>query len=1377
MNNRIDFFKFEAERKSADMHMMLRSKTDLMPFSRPPKHIFSFRPPNLKGTGRPFFYRIRFVLACLSVSLSPLFSQPYLFDLREVNVQDGLPHRRAFAVTQDQDGFIWVNTPGAISRYDGYRFKTYNASFLKISENNSVFLAADKNNNLWYCEKTGIENPNQSGIINTRQDTVYDFETFTHGLFSSEDVIRISQSRINKSELFISTRQGIIYKYNGAFEEVYRMSGKIQNYVICEALPDSSYWILHARTMARVKNGRLLDSFDIEPPGLFQFTAHHPDIIVETRYQEYPSNYWVLQNRQLIPFHLENYPPEEITALFQIHNDYTCFATPEAIVIQDQAGNQLLNYPVSRASGRIENQRYYNGAFAGRQNILWIASDNGLARVSRKQNPFKILQAGNSIRGIFRDEQGLWIGGYRQNAYENLAAEEAQITIPLYPAATSFVRGKQGHLWAGTDGFIMMVYIPDQNRWVEHDYSAQEKRLFKVFQNPVTGKLWVGTPDGLAYLGHKNEELISFQLPVSSKATFIRHFYQNEQGIWIASSKGLFLMDSRTEVILDHFSTADGLPNDNLNHLYEDAEGIFWLATKGGGLIRWDRQKNTFRQFTRENGLSDNTIYAVYEDDYENLWLPSNYGLMRFDKNSQDTRAYLPKNGIAHEEFNTFAHFQAEDGALYFGGLNGITQFHPKDVIGEEKENIPLYLAKVRVLTENAEDFLDKTEDFRAAKMIRLDPGARILELEVSLLDYESSADNQYAYQIEGYQDQWVYTGENKISIINPPYGRYAIKIKGRGASGAWSGEILSVPVYVKKPFYLQWPFIVMLSAFIIATAIGAVRWRVAKLKRDRVRLEAEVQKRTLTIQQQAEELKTLDKAKTRFFSNITHEFRTPLTLIIGPLEQVVADPALPSIFRRRIDGILKNARHLLTLINQMLDLSKIEGGSMKTEAARGDIITYTREIVSRFQALAKKKEQRLNFVTPLDHWETHFDKEKWDKILYNLLSNAIKFTAEGQAIQASLMKARKGQQEYIRLDVKDSGIGIEKEQLSQIFDRFYQADNSSTRAQGGTGIGLALVKELVELQGGEIRVSSEVGKGTVFEVYLPVLEGEQVQPLVAEPAPEPAPVPIVEAETPVPAAPVSVFSEQPKLELLLIEDNAEMREYIRYCIGPSRYHITEAADGEEGIEKALALVPDLIISDVMMPKKNGFEAVKAIRGHIGTSHIPLILLTAKASLESRLEGLRRGADAYLTKPFSPQELALRIEKLIEIRRLLQQRYQDGLPPSSDDAYRQEDEFIVNLREYILERIDEADLSGDRIGRHFGMSRTHLHRKLKALTDQPITDFVRSIRLQKALELIREDKLNVSEISYQTGFSSLSHFSRSFKKAYGKAPSEMKDPS
>ncbi|MCB9290625.1 MAG: hypothetical protein H6560_25175 [Lewinellaceae bacterium] len=345
------------------------------------------------------------VLACLSASLSPLFSQRYLFDVREINVEDGLPDRRTFAIAQDQDGFIWISTPGAISRYDGYHFKTYNASFLKIPETSGVFLAADKDNNLWYCEMKGVDSPNQSGIINTRQDTIYDLETFSHGLFSSEDVIYISQSRINSPDLFISTRQGIVYKYNGAFKEVYHIPGEIRNFVICEAMPDSSYWLLHARSMIRVKNGQLLDSIHVEEQGLFQIMATRPEIIVETRLFEFQPNYWVLQNGQLDSLHLHDFSPEEIAGLFQVHEDYICFATPEAIVVQDHAGNQLMNYPVQKTKGKAKGQKFYNGAFLDRQNLLWITSDNGLTRVSQKQNPFKAVY-GNSIRGILRDENG-----------------------------------------------------------------------------------------------------------------------------------------------------------------------------------------------------------------------------------------------------------------------------------------------------------------------------------------------------------------------------------------------------------------------------------------------------------------------------------------------------------------------------------------------------------------------------------------------------------------------------------------------------------------------------------------------------------------------------------------------------------------------------------------------------------------------------------------------------------------------------------------------------------------------------------------------------------------------------------------------------------
>ena len=825
------------------------------------------------------------------------------------------------------------------------------------------------------------------------------------------------------------------------------------------------------------------------------------------------------------------------------------------------------------------------------------------------------------------------------------------------------------------------------------------------------------------------------------------------------------------------------MPTNSIIHIHEDKEGLFWLGTKDAGLVRWDKESNSLRQYNREDELSNNKIYAVYEDDFETLWLPSDYGLMAFDKKTETTRVYLPKDGIAHEEFNYFSHFQDTDGMLYFGGLNGITTFHPAALRENNTTEISLYATRVRILEKDAETYTDKTIAFKTVKKIVLNPNDRILELELTLLDYEKSSENQYAYKLEGEQEQWIYTRENKLSIINPPYGKYNLVIRARGASGTWSEDPFIIPMHVKLPFYRQWWFVLTLGLMTIAIIIILVRWRVQKLEKDRERLEGEVQKRTrqiekdkTLIEQQAEDLKVLDKAKTRFFSNITHEFRTPLTLVKGPVEQMIAQPPPPATLKKRLSGVLKNTDNLLELINQLLDISKLEGGSMQIEVAHGDIVRYTGELVAQFQTLADKKKVQLGFTAHDNSWKTHFDSDKWTKILYNLLSNALKFTPGGGRVTVHLERTQQAHQECMQLTVKDSGIGIEAGQLIHIFDRFYQVDASATRTAGGTGIGLSLVKELAELQNGTINVNSTVGAGTTFTVSLPVLaaSGETN----GMPAPE---VPKImfpfthEAETDVENERENFNNEgaAEKLELLIVEDNIEMRIYIRSCIDTSVYNITEAGDGEEGIEKALETVPDLIISDVMMPRKDGFELTHAIRNHLATSHIPLILLTAKASLESRLRGLERGADAYLTKPFSPQELALRIQKLIELRRSLRERYQNNQFPEENAAFQKEDHFISTLRDHILEHISNTDLPAEAIGKHLGISRIQLYRKLKALKNMSVRGYVRSVRLDRALQLLKTQKLNVSEVAYETGFSSPADFSRAFKKAYGKAPSRI----
>ncbi|MCB0374484.1 MAG: response regulator, partial [Sinomicrobium sp.] len=1019
-----------------------------------------------------------------------------------------------------------------------------------------------------------------------------------------------------------------------------------------------------------------------------------------------------------------------------------------------------------------------------KQNILWIATQNGLLKLTAKKNPFKTLLAGSSIRSIFKKKDTLWVGilgNYTPPLRDAAATEQPPKKIIAYNSM-AFYEDLRGHLWKGRYD-KMTEYIPPGNTTVQYEFNY-ECFFQTLFQNPATRNYWAGTDSGLFRFDKEAKKIIPFELPETPKNLSVWQFHQNAEGIWLASSNGIFLMDNQRETILKHYTTADGLPSNTILHIYEDRYGIFWLGTADAGLVRWDRQNNSFRQYTRDDELSNNKIYAVYEDDYQTLWLPSDYGLMAFDKNTAITRIYLPENGIAHEEFNRFSHFQDEDGTLYFGGLNGITSFHPSDLRKKDPGDISLYITRIRVLENTAETFTDRTTTYKTTREISLKPGDRILEMDLTLLDYERSSENQYAYKLAGKQEQWVYTRTNRFAIINPPYGKYDLVIKARGASGIWSENPLSVPMYVQAPFYMQWWFILVSALTVVATIIIAVRWRIRKLEKDREHLEEEVQKRTRQIEQdkhimeqQAEELKALDKAKTRFFANITHEFRTPLTLVAGPIEQIIENPPPTNTLKRKLSAVLNNTRNLMNLINQLLDLSKLEGGRMKVEIAHGDIVRFTRELVMRFQPLADKKQLKLAFLAHDRSWEIHTDIDKWTKIVYNLVANAIKFTPQGGAITVALKPWIHLNSQYIRLSVNDTGIGIAPENLEHIFDRFFQADASSTRLQGGTGIGLALVKELSEILKGSVSVKSTLDKGTEFTVTIPLANPPTRETEIAPAATNYIFFSLIREIPPeddpenAPGEPAQKNSE--KLQLLIIEDNQEMREYIRSCIDETRYNVSEAANGEEGIEKALKTVPDLIISDVMMPKKNGFEVTEAIRDHLATSHIPLILLTAKASLDSRLKGLERGADVYLTKPFSPQELTLRIRKLIELRKLIQHRYQNReTPPEENPGLKKEDGFIRELKDYILKNISEPALDVAIISQHFAMSRIQLYRKMNALIDMPVAHYIKSVRLEQAMQLLKQRQLNVTEIAYETGFSP-SNFSKIFKKAYGKAPSEF----
>jgi len=883
--------------------------------------------------------------------------------------------------------------------------------------------------------------------------------------------------------------------------------------------------------------------------------------------------------------------------------------------------------------------------------------------------------------------------------------------------------------------------------------------IWAIYENQDS-ILWLGGMQGLQAYNPKKKQLElfdkynNFQELAQSHIVFINN--DNNGLIWICSNSGLYTLDVN-EGITAHFGSnetgANYLPHDNFHHFHQDKEGIFWLASAGGGLIRWDKENNSFQQFTKVDGLSNNVIYAIYEDQHQHLWMSSDYGIIQFDKKTFQSKAYLMEDGISHSEFNRVSHFQSPDGRIYFGSLNGVTAFHPDDFYDFEKFtlNATVQITDFQQFDDASNRLKDKTSELIETNKIILNPDDPFFRLGFSLLTYEPSNKIQYAYQIEGVDKDWTYQKEASIQMGRLPYGDHVLKIKGQAANGQWSSEELAINIHALRPFYLQLWFLILSGLSLITLILGSIKWRTLQYQKNQEILELEVANQTSMIQQQTDELKELDASKNRFYNNISHEFRTPITVIMGMMDNIKGHENERSLVRR-------NSKNLLRLVNQLLDLSKIESGSMEINLVKGDIINYLQYLTESFDSAAKEKSIQLFFYGEQRTLYMAFDEVKFQQIIYNLLSNAIKFTAKYGKVVLHATQIEKDNNAYVQLKITDNGVGIAAEELPHIFDRFYQTDSSTTRKGEGTGIGLALTKELIELMKGFIYVKSTLGQGTEFTLLFPIKEATKTLPnaayrsavkIVPEEVHRPTSIETTKIEQ------SHSFQENGLPQILIIEDNLDVIFYLESIL-KKEYQIIKAEDGSKGINKAYKFIPDLIITDVMMPEKDGFEVCQTLKNDQRTSHIPIIILTAKATDADRMMGLENGADAFLMKPFNKKELFIRLEKLIDLRKALQKRY--GHSNYYLRAIEKESKSL------------ESRLSIEQLSQSVQLSQSQLYRKLKALTGETPIQFIRKIRLHRSLEMLKTTDLNIAEIAYSVGFNDPNYFSRMFHKEFGKSP-------
>ncbi|WP_291862608.1 ATP-binding protein, partial [Marinilabilia sp.] len=867
----------------------------------------------------------------------------------------------------------------------------------------------------------------------------------------------------------------------------------------------------------------------------------------------------------------------------------------------------------------------------------------------------------------------------------------------------------------------------------------------------------------------------------SVNSNFILTMEEDNVGnLWVGTSFGINVLDKNTGRF-SHIAANPGKENALSHHIVlailQDQRGTMWFGTRNG-LNMYDPQTQEFRLFLERDGLPDNNILNLLEDDAGNIWMSTLNGLSRLEIDESEERTdYSFSNfdlldGLQGREFNEHAAFKTSAGELIFGGPDGFNLFNPANI--QKSTRIPqVRITGLRLFNKQIEvgEKVDRkpilVSPLFLSDTLTLKHNQNVFSLEFSGMGYFHPEKVKYQYKLDGFNEDWVSTDASNplATYTNLNYGTYRFRVKAKVGEDGSLGSEANLTVVIKPPFYAtQYAYAAYIILFVGLVAFFGFIVR----RRERIKYERQSEL------MQHKRIHEMDAMKIRFFTNISHEFRTPLTLIITPLEKLVREVGDASV-RDQLKLVTRNAKRLLGLVNQLLDFRKMEVQGLTLNRSQADLVAFVKEVGLSFSDLFETKTIRFSIFANTDSLMMAFDPDKMEKIVFNLLSNAFKFSQENGEVYLNLEYLKAGSEGVIddkrgvvKIIVGDKGIGIPQEKQEKVFERFFQAGDG-TEQNMGSGIGLAITKEFVRLHDGEIYVKSEPGKGSVFTVELPVVSQNDTGD------PEPIKIELSQdVQHNESHFKVEKRDDSKKPLLLIIEDNEDLRFYLKENLG-AQYRVVEAADGDDGLEKARSVYPDIIISDIMMPGTDGVELCRSLKSESKTSHIPLILLTAKVSSEQEAEGLEAGADDYITKPFNYEVLELKIRKQIDIRqqfraKLEKQHYE--IAPGEIGVTSLDEKFIRKATRFVETNISNTELSVESFSREMGVSRGHLYNKILALTGKTPTEFIRIMRLKRGAQLLGKSQLNVGEIAFKVGFNDPKYFSRYFKDEFGVSPSE-----
>jgi signal transduction histidine kinase/DNA-binding response OmpR family regulator/ligand-binding sensor domain-containing protein len=1300
---------------------------------------------------------VLFLLACIDSTIQA--KQHFVF--RDIDTSDGLSDNTVKCITQDNRGFIWFGTFNGLCRFDGVEFSVFrhnpNDSLSLLNNRVSALLPVE--NGMWVGTDEGLN------FFSYEDNRFYPCEQIS----TAGKTQRIKQSiksivAINEKIFVLVAGKLFVRQHNQTFEK-------------CDYNPDT-YWmsistykdkflLAHARNglyLIDTENQTIADSllYEVNTVSDVVFYSHNRDIIYIGYGLGNATETFKINNGKCLE-RIAVYAPAGIKMITD-YNEKTLFATD---------GNGLLCYnqdiviAYTPKNSNILSDAIFS-LYVDKDNNLWVGTyRSGVDLYSNQYERFLSLTVSNKqlthniVTAIWVDNGQIFAGldGGGLNIYDVKSGK-----VSSYTTQNSRIAGDNVLSLAKDEEYIWLgIYNKGLCRYSLSEHTFRTYRL-PPSKNVEYNTIWEIKDDGNGniwtlgtnvYLFDKKAE--TFTLINKQEEYYVSGMALDGNEVWISSIKnGLYKLNQKTGDVLQHYTKESkplSITNNVTRHVFVDSKHNVWFVADNAGLYKLNEKQEEITCYGIKNGLTDRNVTSILEDKGGNLWVATLNGLFKFNSLTETFVRFGIEDNMPSAQFNYNACFKDNE-TLYLGSTKGLVYFNPEEITYDKPFN-PVYFTGFELLT-GEKDVIHLYSD--TPEEIRLTYSQNFFTIHFSVPELVSPDKLFFSCYIQNFEQDWRdISYAREVTYSNVPPGRYIFRIRSTDRDGKWSANVSELQIVVTPPWwktgwaYALWIIITLgILTLILLFYINRINInQLVKLK------EAE-----------NDMIKRVNEVKLRFFTNISHEFRTPLSLIISPLEALIKHEK-DDTHRLKLSKIHKNAKDLLNLVNQLLDFRKLEIKGESLHLTYGDLVEFTDVAYQTFTEMADNEQKDLNLSIKVERLYMAFDKDKVRKILNNLLSNAFKYTSAGAQITLSLNKTKSEEKEYALIQVTDTGTGIPADKLPHIFERFYQLENAKSNTSG-SGVGLHLVKEYVNLHEGKIEVESVLHKGSTFTVWLPA-GLHPATTLLREEAESAGITEVVNASF------IGENKKTAKKTLLIVEDSDEFRQFLVEQLEPE-YRIVQATDGEDGELQVLKHSPDLVITDIMMPKVDGIELCWRIKNNIQISHIPIILLTARSSDESRLVSYEAGADEYISKPFNLDILLLRIRGLIAKQEERKAQFRKNLEvnPCEITITSLDEQFIRKTLSFIEKNMSNTEYFIDDLSKDTGMSKTNLYNKIQSITGLAPAQFIRSIRLKRAAQLLRDTQLNISEIADSCGFGTIKYFNIHFKEEFGITPTQYR---